>query len=71
MLILSRKRYEAIVIGDDIGIVILESSRGVVKVGIDAPKNLRIDRAYFDILTNKIIKKDMMHAKSILSGWGK
>ena len=41
MLVLSRKKGEAIRIGDDVVITILESDTGRVKVGIDAPPETR------------------------------
>ncbi|MEW6064625.1 carbon storage regulator [Desulforamulus profundi] len=45
MLILSRKKHEAIHIGDDIIITVLDISGDHIKIGIDAPKNIQIYRA--------------------------
>lgn len=44
MLVLTRKLGEAIIIGEDIEIVVLETSDGNVKLGINAPKNVAILR---------------------------
>lgn len=44
MLVLSRKKDEAILIGDDIEIIITEVSEDRVKIGIKAPKNYKIFR---------------------------
>jgi hypothetical protein len=44
MLVLSRRIYERIRIGDDIIITIVRIDRGVVSVGIEAPRHLKIDR---------------------------
>jgi len=45
MLVLSRKEGEAIVIGDNVAIKVISIEKGVVKLGIDAPKNLSIVRS--------------------------
>ena len=45
MLVLSRKLDESIVIGDDIVVRVISVDKGVVKLGIDAPKNLSIVRS--------------------------
>lgn len=44
MLVLTRKSGERIRIGDDIVISILEVGKGVVRVGVDAPKRVPIYR---------------------------
>lgn len=44
MLILTRKSDEAIKIGDDITIRILEIRGNQVRIGIEAPSNIRIHR---------------------------
>ena len=45
MLVLSRKQAESIKIGNDIVIKVLTTKRGVVKLGIEAPSNVRVLRA--------------------------
>ncbi len=45
MLILTRKIDEEIVLNSDIRIKILASNDGQVKIGIDAPQNVKILRA--------------------------
>lgn len=45
MLILSRKENEEILLGNDIKVVVVGISKGVVKLGIEAPKNTMILRS--------------------------
>ncbi len=45
MLVLSRKPQQSICIGDDIYITVLRIDRGRVKLGIEAPANVHVDRA--------------------------
>lgn len=44
MLVVSRKKGESILIGDDIEITIVRVEEGAVKVAISAPKNIAILR---------------------------
>jgi carbon storage regulator len=44
MLVLTRKTGEGIIIGDDIKITIVELKGGGVRVGIDAPRDMKIHR---------------------------
>ncbi len=44
MLVLTRKENESIVIGNNIEIKIIKTENGKVKIGIEAPKNVEINR---------------------------
>ena len=44
MLILTRKTQESIIIGDDIEVIVLGVQGGQVKIGIEAPKDIKILR---------------------------
>ena len=44
MLVLSRKKYEAIVIRDDIVITVIEIRGDKVRLGFDAPKDVPVHR---------------------------
>lgn len=44
MLILSRKEGECIQIGDDVELQIIQTTRGYVKIGIQAPRSVLILR---------------------------
>ncbi|MEO1995868.1 MAG: carbon storage regulator [Planctomycetaceae bacterium] len=45
MLVLTRRRSEMIRIGEDIVIKVIKSGRNSVKIGIDAPADVRVLRA--------------------------
>lgn len=45
MLVLTRRANESILIGDDITVTILGVTAGGVRIGIDAPRDRRINRA--------------------------
>ena len=45
MLVLTRQKNESIILGDDIRITIIDIEGDRVRVGIDAPKALKIMRA--------------------------
>lgn len=44
MLVITRKKDESFLIGDDIEIKIIETEDGKVKIGIEAPRDKRIVR---------------------------
>jgi carbon storage regulator len=44
MLVLTRKTGEGIIIGDDIKITVVELKGGGVRIGIDAPREMKIHR---------------------------
>lgn len=44
MLNLTRRRGEKIFVGDDIVIVVTQIDRGKVRIGIEAPPDMKIDR---------------------------
>ncbi|MEK5524093.1 carbon storage regulator CsrA [Heyndrickxia sp. FSL W8-0423] len=69
MLVLSRKKGEAIQIGDDIEITITAIKGDQVKIGINAPKNVEIHRkeVYLDIQSeNTEASKDITNLLSLL-----
>jgi len=45
MLVLTRKLGEEIIIGGDIVVTVVEVANGRVKLGIQAPKSVRVDRS--------------------------
>lgn len=45
MLVLTRRANESILIGDDITVTVLGVTAGGVRIGIDAPRDRRINRA--------------------------
>ena len=49
MLVLTRKRLETIRIGDDVTIQVIQTGRGRVKLGIQAPAHLRVLRGELDL----------------------
>ncbi|GGK83036.1 carbon storage regulator CsrA [Mangrovihabitans endophyticus] len=44
MLVLTRKAGESVMIGDDIVITVLEARGDVIRLGIDAPRDVRVHR---------------------------
>ena len=45
MLVLTRKRSEMIQIGENVVIKVIQTGRSIVKIGIQAPDNVRVIRA--------------------------
>lgn len=44
MLVLSRKKDERIIIGDNITVMVIEIRGDKVRLGIECPKEIRVDR---------------------------
>lgn len=44
MLVLGRKKDESVLIGNDIRVMVVEVERGQVRLGIEAPQDVRILR---------------------------
>jgi carbon storage regulator len=49
MLVLTRKKSEAIRIGNDVFVKVIRTGRSTVKIGIDAPANVRVVRGELTI----------------------
>ncbi|WP_087501519.1 carbon storage regulator CsrA [Pseudomonas sp. SID14000] len=45
MLVIGRQVGEVIVIGDDIRVMVVETREGVVRFGVDAPREVPVHRA--------------------------
>jgi carbon storage regulator len=65
MLILSRKAGEVIKIGDDVSVHVVEISKGFVKIGIDAPGNVKILR---EEVYERVKSENIESAQAGLSG---
>ena len=50
MLVLTRKKTETIRIGEDIVVTVVQTGRGRVKLGIEAPAHMRVLRGELDVL---------------------
>ena len=61
MLVLSRKKDEKIIIGDQISIMVIEIRGDKVRLGIDAPKEITVHRQE----VYEAIKKEQDEAKGI------
>jgi carbon storage regulator len=57
MLILSRKKNQAIILGEDIEILITDIKGDTVKIGIRAPRNVPVNRKeVYEIITRENIE---------------
>ena len=75
MLVLARKLNESIVIGDDITIKVISIDKGIIKLGIDAPKDVSIMRSELledvkehNIAASKNVDEDVLTNLSKLIG---
>lgn len=68
MLVLSRKKDESLIIGDNIEIKVIEVEDGKVRIGIEAPKNVEIHRKeIYDKIKEENIQatKNVNHLKEL------
>ena len=63
MLVLTRRADESILIGDDIKITILAVTAGGIRVGIEAPREMRIHRAEIVVAVSDE-NQDAVHASA-------
>ena len=57
MLVLSRKKNESIIIGDNVTVTIVEIRGDKIKIGIEAPVDVSVDRVEVREAKNKGVKK--------------
>jgi carbon storage regulator len=67
MLVLTRKKEESIRIGDDITIKVVDIDNRQVKLGIDAPKRVAINR---EEIYQRILAENEAASKTQMSGDG-
>ncbi len=67
MLVLARKLDESIVIGEDIVIKVISIDKGVVKLGIEAPRSVSIMRSELleDVKDSNIAASKKVDAKAL------
>ena len=64
MLVLSRKVGEKILIGDNVSVTVVRVAQGVVRIGVDAPKDMAIIRDNIKDRDGKDSKSDASTAPS-------
>lgn len=62
MLVLSRKIGEQIVINDNIRITVVEIKGNKIRIGIDAPSEVRVDRAEIHERRQEFVEAESSHA---------
>lgn len=68
MLILTRKEGESILIGEGVEIKILEISQGTVKIGIEAPKNVKVVRKELLKEIKEVNLESLKNVEKIIKG---
>jgi carbon storage regulator len=66
MLVLTRKPGESILIGDNIKVTVVSLGPGRVKIGIDAPPAVRVDRE--EVHARKVSEEDVVTLSAADSG---
>lgn len=71
MLVVTRKSGESLIIGEDIEVVVLETRDGGVKIGINAPKSVKVYRKeIFEDIRNENVEAlhtDMRDIEKLLN----
>jgi carbon storage regulator len=67
MLVLTRRTGEQIIIGDNIRVTVVNLGPGRVKIGIEAPPDVRIDREE----VHQKIQKELIEASDVLATVGR
>jgi len=62
MLVLTRKPAETIRIGDDVVIKVIKAGRGAVKIGIDAPGDVRVLRGELATEEQVVVEEPLLKA---------
>ncbi|PYI51180.1 carbon storage regulator CsrA [Paenibacillus flagellatus] len=73
MLVLTRKKGESIMIGDDVEVVVLGTEGDSVRIGIKAPKQVQVYRSeIYEMIqeSNREATKSVLHVNK-LSHWMK
>jgi carbon storage regulator len=65
MLVLTRKSGESLYIGDDVVITVIDVRKGQVKIGVEAPKSIKV---YRKELLEKIRQQNIESAKTENNG---
>jgi carbon storage regulator len=60
MLVLTRRQGESICVGDGIVITVLSTENGRARIGIEAPKDVRIDRT--EVRAKKLAQEEQLFA---------
>ena len=60
MLVLTRKKNESIVIGNDVIVTICEVNAGKVRIGVEAPQQVKVHRKeVYDAITGKPTERSL------------
>jgi carbon storage regulator len=66
MLVVTRKPHEAVIIGDDVTVVVLSVKGNQVRIGIQAPKNVSVHREeVYDVIQRGSGSGAALHRKAI------
>lgn len=71
MLVLTRKTGESIMIGDEIELKIISVEGDQVKIGIDAPRSVKVYRSEIYKAIQEENKAALDSSIELLSGWNK